>query len=697
MPRALNGSMLAAVLAAALLPPVAQATEAEQPAPTTASGDVSAPAAGATAQVTGQHEQTLAVEGNVLEASAEEFMLAGLTWDASGPQVTNVQMRLREGENYGPWETVELNEAGTAVDGRLGTAPFLSNGADGVQVRITTADGAPAKDAEVSLIDPGTGTLDGRAPAEVAPQTTLKSAPQTASPDAAGSTLGTASAQTTLTDAEVESLRPAIVRRAAWGADESRYGTFGTVIQPKAMILHHTASTNNYTREQAAAQVRAIYLYQASTLGWGDIGYHFLVDKFGTVYEGRKDSPDFIRTGAHAAGMNTETFGISALGNYHEVMPTAALQESITRVAAWQLAKNGIDPYGTAVLTSTSDSSTSSSRFRHGQQVTLPTVMGHISTSRTVCPGQYLEPRLTAIQKAAADRIAAAVTPAPAPAPAPQPSPAPAGQTQTTMTVNLRTTASWTSSTNGTVAKGATVTLLGTNSSGWELVRTADGRQGWIHGSYLTAGTPAPAPAPQNLATTTMPVNLRLSASWSAATNGTVPKGATVTLLGTRQAGWELVRTSDGRQGWILDDYLRVGTSTTPVPAPAPAPSSQVQANMTVNLRATASWTAATNGIVRAGETVTLLGKRTSGWEKVRTSDGREGWIMTTYLGTSSSPTMTTTMAVNLRDRASWSAGILSMVRAGETVTLLGGEAAGWKQVRTSDGRQGWIQESYLR
>ena len=618
MPRALKGSVLAALIAAAVLPPAAQATEPEQPAPTPLPGDLSAPAAGATTQVTGETEQTLAVDGNLLQASADEFMLAGLTWDASGPQVTNVQMRLREGENYGPWETVELNEAGTAVDGRLGTAPFLSNGADGVQVRITTADGAPAKDAEVSLIDPGTGTLDGRAPAEAAPQTTLKSAPQTVSPDAAGSSLGTASAQTTLTDAEVESLRPAIVRRAAWGADESRYGTFGTVIQPKAMILHHTASTNNYTREQAAAQVRAIYLYQASTLGWGDIGYHFLVDKFGTIYEGRKDSPDFIRTGAHAAGMNTETFGISALGNYHEVMPTAALQESITRVTAWQLAKNGIDPYGTAVLTSTSDSSTSTSRFRRGQQVTLPTVMGHISTSRTVCPGQYLEPRLTAIQKAAADRIAGAVTPAPAPAPA--------GQTQTTMTVNLRLSASWTSSTNGTVAKGATVTLMG-----------------------------------------------------------------------TRQAGWELVRTSDGRQGWIAADYLSTGTTTTPVPAPAPAPSSQVQANMTVNLRLSASWTAAANGIVRAGETVTLLGQRVSGWEKVRTAHGREGWIATAYLGTSSSPTKSTTMAVNLRDTASWGARILSMVRAGEKVTLLGDESNGWQFVRTADGREGWIATAYLR
>lgn len=75
-----------------------------------------------------------------------------------------------------------------------------------------------------------------------------------------------------------------------------------------------------------------------------------------------------------------------------------SLRPNVVRRSAWGADESRYGSFGTAVLPSTADSSTSTSRFRRGEQVTLPTVMGHISTSRTVCPGQYLEPRLTAIQ-----------------------------------------------------------------------------------------------------------------------------------------------------------------------------------------------------------------------------------------------------------------------------------------------------------
>ena len=57
-------------------------------------------------------------------------------------------------------------------------------------------------------------------------------------------------------------------------------------VPTKKIVIHHTATTNSYT--DGAAQVRAVYAYQAGTRSWGDVGYHVLVDRYGRIYEGRQ-------------------------------------------------------------------------------------------------------------------------------------------------------------------------------------------------------------------------------------------------------------------------------------------------------------------------------------------------------------------------------------------------------------------------
>ncbi len=98
---------------------------------------------------------------------------------------------------------------------------------------------------------------------------------------------------------------PKVISRAGWGADESQRGlepsSYSTF---KGTCVHHTAGSNNYTESQAPGIVRGIYAYHAQTLGWGDVGYNALVDKFGNIYEGRYGGLDKNIEGAHAGGFN---------------------------------------------------------------------------------------------------------------------------------------------------------------------------------------------------------------------------------------------------------------------------------------------------------------------------------------------------------------------------------------------------------
>src|SRR5206468_8858593 len=109
---------------------------------------------------------------------------------------------------------------------------------------------------------------------------------------------------------------PTIVPRSGWLADEKikrarpRYAA-----ALKLAIVHHTAGTNSYTPAQAAAIVRGIEVYHVKANGWNDIGYNFLVDRYGTVYEGRGGGIDKNVIGAHSLGFNNSTVGVSLIGN----------------------------------------------------------------------------------------------------------------------------------------------------------------------------------------------------------------------------------------------------------------------------------------------------------------------------------------------------------------------------------------------
>jgi hypothetical protein len=186
---------------------------------------------------------------------------------------------------------------------------------------------------------------------------------------------------------------PAIVPRAAWGADESIRRAGPTYARDvRVAIVHHTAGKNDYTRSEAPAVVRGVQLYHVQANGWNDIGYNFLVDRFGTVYEGRFGGVDRNVVGAHALGFNTGSVGIALLGTYGSAKPSAAAQAALEKLIAWRLDVAHVDPVGRAAVVSGG-----SDRFVSGEQVQLRVVSGHRDTGHTACPGDSLYARLDAI------------------------------------------------------------------------------------------------------------------------------------------------------------------------------------------------------------------------------------------------------------------------------------------------------------
>jgi hypothetical protein len=176
---------------------------------------------------------------------------------------------------------------------------------------------------------------------------------------------------------------PAIVPRSGWGADEEIVRAKPSFAPADRLaIVHHTAGTNTYTAAQAPAIVRGIEAYHVLANGWNDIGYNFLIDRFGTVYEGRGGGIDKNVIGAHAEGFNTGTFGVSLIGNYKSATPPKAQQDALVNLLAWRLDVAHIDPLSTVAYTSGGNL-----KFKSGKNVTLRAISGHRDTGPSECPG----------------------------------------------------------------------------------------------------------------------------------------------------------------------------------------------------------------------------------------------------------------------------------------------------------------------
>jgi hypothetical protein len=198
------------------------------------------------------------------------------------------------------------------------------------------------------------------------------------------------------------------VSRAEWGADEQkRFKADGAENSPalycraQALTVHHTDTAN--ADPDPAATVRAIYEHHAVSNNWGDIGYHFLIDESGRIYEGRWSGDDGLPahdrqgrvvTGFHVEGFNSGNLGIALLATLTDRPPTDAAEASLVRLVAAMCRFHGLDPRARMTYSNPVSKAT--------REVT--TLAGHRDWMRTGCPGGTMYTRLPPVREAAAKR-----------------------------------------------------------------------------------------------------------------------------------------------------------------------------------------------------------------------------------------------------------------------------------------------------
>jgi hypothetical protein len=191
---------------------------------------------------------------------------------------------------------------------------------------------------------------------------------------------------------------PPLVTRQAWRANESITRSPSYADAVRFAVVHHTAGANSYTAAQSAAIVRGIQLYHVKSNGWDDVGYNFLVDKYGRIFEGRAGGVDRPVIGAHAQGFNTGSVGVAVLGSYGGGGASRAALAAVEKLLAWRLDLAHVDP-----LTSLSWLSGGNPRFARGTPVPLRVIAGHRDTGFTDCPGTGLYRQLGFISRATAE------------------------------------------------------------------------------------------------------------------------------------------------------------------------------------------------------------------------------------------------------------------------------------------------------
>jgi flagellar hook assembly protein FlgD len=188
---------------------------------------------------------------------------------------------------------------------------------------------------------------------------------------------------------------PPIISRFGWQADESirrhapRYAD-----GIHFAVVHHTAGSNSYTREQSAAIVRGIEIYHVEGNGWDDIGYNFLVDRYGQVFEGRYGGVDRPVIGAHSGGFNVGSVGVAVIGSYGSSRIAAPAKAALEQLLAWRLDLAHVNPLSTLTRLSGGNA-----RFPAGVPVFLRAVAGHRDTGFTDCPGDALYAELPQIAR----------------------------------------------------------------------------------------------------------------------------------------------------------------------------------------------------------------------------------------------------------------------------------------------------------
>lgn len=306
---------------------------------------------------------TMAAKGEARKVRLSQAAeMVAFSWKGSAE---DVEIRARQGGRWGDWVEVIGNPdegpdadsaEGRRTDGGETVAGPVWVGRGVRDVQIRTHHGAPRDLKLTAIASPRSVRPRGIAGAQALPAT------------------------------------PRIYSRAEWSADESyrtrASGCTGSVATAsggvKNAIVHHTVSANGYAPDDAPAMIRGIYHFHTHSRGWCDIGYNFLIDRFGRVFEGRFGGIDKAVIGAHAGGFNTGSTGVALLGDHTGTGVSGSSRSALVDFLAWKLGYHGVDPRSSVTVTSGG-----STKYSAGTVVTLPAVSGHRDVSSTSCPGQH--------------------------------------------------------------------------------------------------------------------------------------------------------------------------------------------------------------------------------------------------------------------------------------------------------------------
>ncbi|HTC81480.1 MAG TPA: N-acetylmuramoyl-L-alanine amidase [Acidimicrobiia bacterium] len=219
---------------------------------------------------------------------------------------------------------------------------------------------------------------------------------------------GSSSTTTTTVRTKPKAVEPPVITRAQWGADESIRKNNQKYAPITKLFVHHTVTSPDGPDPDPAATVRAIYAYHVQGNGWDDIGYNFLIDAQGRVYEGRwardyapgetptgEDLNENGVVGAHVLNHNIGSAGIAMLGDFSNGEPTQAARDTLVKLMAWKADRHGIDVMGNDPFTTS-----------EGVVEYFPNLAGHRDAGQTECPGDRLYPLLPGIR----EKVAAQVT-----------------------------------------------------------------------------------------------------------------------------------------------------------------------------------------------------------------------------------------------------------------------------------------------
>ena len=327
----------------------------------------------------------------------------------------------------------------------------------------------------------------------------------------------------------------------------------------------------------------------------------------------------------------------------------------------------------------------------------------------------------------------------------PAPTQAPSGSEQsakTTEYVNFRSGPGTNYSSKGVIALGTTVTVTDTSNSEWYAVRLSNGSTGYIFAQYLklnssssATATPAPTQAPsgsEQSAKTTEYVNFRSGPGTNYSSKGVIALGTTVTVTDASNSQWYKVKLSDGTEGYLFSEYLKVTSgnidsakpSAKPTPTPAPS-NGTVQAKTTsdLNVRKGPGTSYGIIKVIDMNVNVTVTEATNSSWYKVKLSDGTEGYLAAQYLkitsgdinsvkpgnsgddntnnGNNSNAPATdeyvrVTVGLNLRSEPNTSCKVLTVLSTGTVLNVLDRKTSGWVHVRTTGGAEGYVSAEYV-